>query len=216
MLMTDDRQQIAAAALAEINRRHRESRRFIAEPSQPYQASIELPGAAMPDPSRVWFAIRTNPKSERRAALGLSRKGISSFIPQSTRLVAKKGGGKELRLSPLFPRYCFVGFPDVPRFWLLRGVDGLESLVRGADHKPAEIPPAALLALWDAQAAGAFDERRKALPTFQPGDKVSGPWGDFAGEVARAKPGKRVEVLLSAFGGSVKVRVKPEQLRAAE
>lgn len=213
---------IATRALAEINRRASASR-YEAEATPEHHASCHLPGTAEVDAAMTWFVVLTNPQagSEERASWGLRRRGVASYYPRLVRDVPKRGGGREVRVSPLFVRYLFVGLDPHAGMGLgaLQGVSGLEGLVR-LGGEPATVPAAVLGQLRGLEAQGAFDMRRAAVEMrFREGQKVeitSGPFAGLVGQVARAKPGKRVEVLLSMLGGLISAQIEAGDLREAE
>ena len=181
---------------------------------------LEFPGSVWsdpPDPELSWFVVVCNPKCERKAALGLQRKGLAAYLPITIRAVTIRGK-RGVTGTPLFPRYLFVGFEGQPRFWDLRSVDGVESIVR-IDGEPIRLRSETLMAIADAEKDGAFDQtvKRAAVAAFAKGQSVEitkGPFASFIGTVARCAPDERVTVLLSMMGRASKVKVEAADLRA--
>ena len=182
----------------------------------------------------TWFVVVCNPKCERRAQLGLRRAGYQTYLPQTKRWVvhARK---KEERESPLFPRYIFIGIKPGQDFFKMRGVDGVEGLVRDGYGSPARIPapeprggeearPHPLARLLERELAGEFDFTRlpEKGPTFEPGEVVKISSGSLAGQqalVTSMLSKGRVRMLMEFLGGTIPVEVVAtdlERLEAAE
>lgn len=206
---------ISARAVTEIMERVRRAKLREARQVPMHVASSSLPGSSEVDSSLDWYALVTNPKCEAKAALGCEQMGLAAYFPRTIR-EGKVRGKKEVRVTPLFPRYVFVGFKPEQGHGLLRGVDGVESMVR-FDGQAIRISGALLHAFWSSEKAGAFDYRPKQV-RFRKGDTVKivhGAFSEFIGTVSRAKPGKRVEVMLNGlFGGQTTASIDATDLRA--
>lgn len=212
--------EVSARAVAEITRRVAESRRFLAEATPQHDVDLPLPGLARPDTSRFWFACQFNVGKGSRCAQALRRNGVVTFLPTAIRTGFVRGR-EVVYERALFARYLFLGLDRERRhFHLLRGVDGLESLVRTNGRDASVFDADALGSLWDAWQAGMFDERRTRIaPEFVPGQAVrvvNGPFGDWIGKVARAKPGERVRLMLDVAGKRVRLDVEPKDLERVE
>lgn len=172
-----------------------------------------------------WFVVVCNPKCERRAQLGLRRAGYQTYLPQTKRWVvhARK---KEERENPLFPRYLFIGLAPGQDFFKMRGVDGVEGLVRDGYGVPARIPasenrPHPLARLLEREQAGEFDFTRlpDAGPQYRPGESVrlaAGAFTDLQARVVSMLSKGRVEVLLDFMGRGTKVQMKAKELQRLE
>jgi transcriptional antiterminator RfaH len=179
----------------------------------------------------TWFVVVCNPKCERRAQLGLRRAGYQTYLPQTKRWVvhARK---KVERESPLFPRYLFIGLKSGQDFFRMRGVDGVEGLVRDGYGTPARIPapeprdgqetPVHPLArLLERELAGEFDFTRlpDPSPQYQPGEVVRltvGAFTDLQAQVVSMLSKGRVEVLLDFMGRGTRVQMKVTELQRLE
>ena len=179
----------------------------------------------------TWFVVVCNPKCEGRAQLGLRRAGYQTYLPQTKRWVthARK---KEERENPLFPRYLFIGIKPGQDFYGMRGVDGVEGLVRDGYGSPARIPapeprdgeekrPHPLARLLDRELAGEFDFTRlpDLGPQYQPGEAVriaSATLSAIQGQVAATLSKGRVDVLVEFMGRKTKVQVKATELQRLE
>lgn len=166
-----------------------------------------------------WFVVVCNPKGERRAQLGLRRAGYQTYLPQTKRWVAH-ARKKEARENPLFPRYLFLGLAEGQDFYRMRGVDGVESLVRN-DSIPIRIPAGSLAQLLDREQAGEFDFTRmpEQGPQYAPGEIVrlsTGALTDMTGHVLGMLSKGRVEVLIDFMGRGAKVQIKAAELQRLE
>ena len=54
--------------------------------------------------SLKWYVVRTEPRSEYRAAEALSKQGVEFYLPK----VVSTAEGRRAKESPLFPGYLFV------------------------------------------------------------------------------------------------------------
>lgn len=185
-------------------------------------APLDGPGSAAGvdlDADLAWFIVVTNLRSEQKAAQGLARKGLASYLPVNIRQVIRNRK-KCVRLDPLMPRYLFVGFRPQDSFWALRSVDGVESVVR-FDGDPVRVPQAIIAAFVERELAGEFDETRErasqaAFAAGQAVEVASGPFSGLVAAVTRCKAGQRVQVLLDILGRKTLASFEVEQLRAAE
>lgn len=198
------------------------TKRFQAQPTPQHDATKPLPGSAQLvdlEADLSWFIIVTNVRAERRAAIAVGRKGIASYLPHSIRWVVRNRK-RVMRIDPLMPRYCFIGFTGPANFWALKSCDGVESLVR-FDGEPVRVPVGVIAAFVERELAGEFDETRKKAPqaAFKAGQAVevaSGPFTGLVAAVTRCKPGERVHVLLDLMGRKTAMQVNVGDLRAAE
>ncbi|MEZ0169911.1 transcription termination/antitermination protein NusG [Microvirga sp. TS319] len=184
-----------------------------------YFTGTELPNHTPPETFEgfTWFVVVCNPKCERRAQLGLRRAGYQTYLPQTKRWVvhARKKEGRE---NPLFPRYLFIGLRSDQDFYKLRGVDGVEGVVRDGFGVPARIPapedrPHPLARLLERELAGEFDFTRlpDLGPQYTPGETVrltAGAFTDLQARVVSMLSKGRVEVLIDFLGRKVRLKAK--------
>jgi len=209
-----------------------EARAFLEGKSDSPGKEYHFTGTELPnhDPPETfdgmqWFVVVCNPKCERRAQLGLRRAGYQTYLPQTKRWVvhARK---KEERENPLFPRYLFIGLRPDQDFYKLRGVDGVEGVVRDGYGVPARIPapedrPHPLARILEREQAGEFDFTRlpDLGPQYQPGEAVriaSATLSAIQGQVAAMLSKGRVDVLVEFMGRMTKVQVKASELERLE
>ena len=186
-----------------------------------YFSGTELPNHDPPETFEgfMWFVVVCNLKCERRAQLGLRRAGYQTYLPQTKRWVvhARK---KEERENPLFPRYLFLGLREDQDFWKLRGVDGVECIIRN-DNRPVRVAGGLLARLPERELSGEFDFTRlpDLGPQFSPGERVrvsSETLSELQGQVAAMLSKGRVEVLVEFMGRLTKVQMKATELQRFE
>jgi transcription antitermination factor NusG len=191
----------------------------------------------------TWFVIVCNPKCERRAQLGLRRAGYQTYLPVERKYVVRSRKKVETE-NPLLPRYLFVGLKGYGEksgqdFYKLRGVDGVESVVRNEGvpmivqqpktREGQTVFPQPLSRLRDREIAGDFDHikreeeekaRRKALRAkCRPGAHVTLTNGAMRGLhaiVQKVQAGGRIEVLINFLGGVTKARMKLDEVELLE
>jgi Transcription antiterminator len=150
-------------------------------------------------------------------------RAYQTYLPQTKRWVVR-ARKKEARENPLFPRYLFIGLRSNQDFYKLRGVDGVEGVVRDGHGVPARIPasedkPHPLARLLDRELAGEFDFTRlpDVGPQYVPGEAVRlsvGAFADLTARVVSMLSKGRVEVLLDFMGRGARVRVRATDLQS--
>jgi transcription antitermination factor NusG len=170
--------------------------------------------------SNPWYAVITNPNCEHQAADNL-QEVCRPYFPRTASLV--KGGGprKLQRVSEraLFPRYVFVcnHKPGMFPFFALRGVRGVESIVR-VDGYPMPIPESVIAAIREREEAGEFDfatptppKRTMADHGLTEGQQMRIKSGPFEGWLATieglAKAGSEARLVIEMLGQVVRARV---------
>lgn len=168
----------------------------------------------------IWFVAFTNPRCERRAAAGVGARGITSYLPMRAAW-ARHAGYKTRMEHPLFPRYLFIGVPSLAQLSRLRGVDGIEGILRNGDV-PMQVPVDVIAELNTAHALGKFDATRTRpdqRPLPQPGAKlniVDGAFASFPAIVhAAGLTAGCIEVLVEIFGRRTVVKIPFAHLELA-
>ena len=132
----------------------------------------------------------------------------------------------------MFPRYLFIGLTPDQDFYRMRGVDGVEGLVRDGYGSPARVPepkqedgkpkrPHPLARLLERELAGEFDFTRlpDVGPQYQPGEVVrltAGAFADLQATVTAMLSKGRVEVVVDMLSRGVKVQLKATELQRLE
>ncbi|MBL0941276.1 MAG: transcriptional activator RfaH [Alphaproteobacteria bacterium] len=165
---------------------------------------------------KQWFAAHTQPQKEMVARKNLLAQGFEVYLPQykRTRRHARK---VETILSPLFPRYIFVGLDLEREQWRsVNGTRGISYLLMTND-RPVSVP-CGIIARLKSQ-----ENEQGLLPVeslihFMKGDSVRIVEGVFAGYTAifEKMDGKqRVALLLSFLGRETKVVLSAYAVEAA-
>lgn len=172
----------------------------------------------------AWYVVYTNIKCERRAQLGLRRKGYQTYLPFQ-KVDVRHARKIDVVEKPLLPRYLFIGLTTGQDFYHMRGVDGVESIVRN-NMVPVMIKPDHLKVIRDREAAGAFDysgaeKRRKAALVAQckPGSAVeitTGPMSGLRAIVEHVQATGHIQALIDFFGRSTPVRIGIEEVELLE
>lgn len=139
---------------------------------------------------QAWFAVRTNPRCERRAVTGLTERGFSAYLPVETRW-RRNGKERKPTENPLMVGYLFAALDEGQSIYDLRRVDGVASVV-GVNGRPVQVDPWAVLHIAASESLGAFDKTGTRHRKFEPGQKVTITVGPFKGHQAK------VEELLDA------------------
>ena len=162
-----------------------------------------------------WYVAHTRQNAEQRAVFNLTRQGFSAYLPQyrKRRRHARK---VDTVLSPLFPRYVFVGMdPEVARWRSVNGTFGVQYLVCRGDE-PAPVPDGFVEELMTHE-----DTDGAVIPVppqFNRGDRVrilDGAMADQVGYIEQMADEERVFLLLDMLGREVRIRV-PAYLLTAE
>lgn len=177
----------------------------------------------------TWYVVVCNPKSERRAQLGLRRAGYQTYLPMTKKwkIVSRQ---KQEAENPLFPRYLFLGIRSDQDFWRMQGVDGVEGILRDGYGYPVKIPhpeqkegeekrPHALQRILERETTGEFDFTREPDlgPQFKAGEKVRLEALSVAqAEVVAMLSKGRVEVLVQFMGRAAKVKMKATEVQRLE
>ena len=163
--------------------------------------------------STSWFLAQLKPNSANIANRNLKRQGFKTFLPleEETR---QRNGKFVTAIRPMFPGYIFVAFDAARGYW--RSVNSTQGITRlvSFGKEPAAVPDELI-----SQLVLRCDAEGKLLPSNQlkPGDQVAltkGPFANFAAEVEKIAPDRRVWILMEIMGGHTRVAVGVEQLRA--
>jgi transcriptional antiterminator RfaH len=148
-----------------------------------------------------WYALRTKPRQEQRAAANLRTSDIEIFLPWLTVTTPCR------RTEPLFPGYIFARFTlhqYLHRVSFTRGIAYIVSF-GGA---PAVVTDEVIATIRNHMDG---DMVRGKPAAFNPGDKVvvrSGPLQNLIGIFQREVPGcERIQILLSSIEYSPRLEV---------
>ncbi len=162
-----------------------------------------------------WYVVHTQPNSETRALLNLSRQGFESYLPlyAKQRRHARK---LEHVKRPLFPNYLFVRLdPARDRWRAVNGTFGVRYLLA---HETAPLPvPEGIVESVQARADKQGLIKLEARQ-FRPGQRVEildGPMAMNVGLFQGMSDDQRVVLLLDMLGRRVRVTLPSAGVTAA-
>lgn len=159
-----------------------------------------------------WFLAQLKPNCAKIADKNLKRQGFQTFLPMEEE-TRQRNGKLVTTMRPLFPGYIFVAFNAARGFWrTVNSTYGITRLV-SFGKEPTAVPLNLV-----AQLMMRCDAKGKLLPPklLKPGDQVTltkGPFVNFAAEVEKIAPDRRIWVLIELMGGQTRVAVGVDQLR---
>jgi transcriptional antiterminator RfaH len=162
-----------------------------------------------------WYVAFTQPNSEMRSIVHLCNQGFATYLP---RFLKRRRSGRrtEQVLSPLFPRYVFVGLDLKRQRWRsVNGTVGISHLVCQGEW-PAPLDERVIQAIADRE--GVDGLIRLAPATFKPGQVVRVTDGVFAeqfGFYEGLADRDRIRILLNLLGRKVRVMIETEAVAAA-
>jgi transcriptional antiterminator RfaH len=162
-----------------------------------------------------WFAVQTQSRSEEKAHHHLVSQGFMIYLPRYRRRV-RHARRIETVLRPLFPGYLFVQFdPEWTRWRAINGTVGVHHILTNGEL-PQRVPEAIV------QEIKAREDETGAvtlLPSsLAPGQRVrliDGPLAEVSGLFEEAQDDKRVVLLFTLMGRSVRVVASSAVVAAA-
>ncbi len=166
-------------------------------------------------PSTAWHVVYTAPQAESTARNGIQAIGFDAYMPveRTTKIMRRR---RVEVVRPLFSRYVFAGVGMGFDWQDLRGVDGVEDVLRNNDV-PSRVPVAWIDRLRKLEEFGTFDRRKNGPTPFEIGEMVRMSEGPFAGLNARIEAfvaklksstaSKRAKVLFDFLGQQTRMEV---------
>jgi transcription antitermination factor NusG len=166
----------------------------------------QLPAKSFADPEeRLWFAVYTICRHEKRVAAHFEHRAIDHYLPLYRAQHRWKDGSKALLDLPLFPSYVFAHITRNERIPLLQ-VPGVLWIVGSSASQPTPLPEPEIVAL-----RAALDRLRvEPHPLLTAGQRVrirAGVLAGFEGIVVRLKSTLRVVITLELIMQSIAVEV---------
>lgn len=172
-----------------------------------------------------WYAVFTNARCEKRAALSImdalkvadTHHDLGVYLPVETYWV-RHARRREPATRALLPRYVFVCIRE-EHMHLVRASDGVEDFVRsGGVPRPVNLY--SFSNLQAREQSGEFDSTRsdETEGPFKPDERVEVKLGKFTGwpgKVVKMTGAEKVRVLLSMFGKEHEKELDVSELRAA-
>jgi transcriptional antiterminator NusG len=176
-----------------------------------------------------WYVIRTNIKSEAKAAKELRAAGFEVYLPEyKIERFNRRRRVKIVSTLFLFPRYLFAEMP-AEAIGLARACNGVEDMLPGRPHEPRPVTTRDVLELRDAQERLLLDDTDEArrrrgetvkntLSAMRKRLKnkrvrvIDGPFASFPGTVEAVPSLERLRVLVEIFGRETPVELEPGQI----
>lgn len=164
-----------------------------------------------------WYLIYTKPLGEATARAHLARQGFEVYFPRVLQRIRRAGRWIE-QVSPLFPRYLFVGLDEQRQALApVRSTVGVAGVVKfGAQF--TTVPESVLQELRSRADPDSGMHRLQQPAQLVQGAAVridSGPFSGLEAAFEREVGTDRVMVLLNVLGQSVPVRMPLDAVRHA-
>lgn len=190
--------------------------------------SLDEADVSMPLEAPRWYAVYTQLRQEKRAALAIGDalrdrdpwRDLAVYLPCETRWV-RHARKKEIRSSPIFGRHVFVLIRE-EHMHLVKDADGVVDFLRsgGKPQVMSRHGVRRLNEIREAEEAGDYDFTRGETfdGPFTEGDRIEvalGKMSGWPGTVLRMTAENRVRVLLSMFGKEHEKELDVNEVRAA-
>ena len=186
-------------------------------------ASAPLPAAPLPGdatsqvprelkrPEKIWYAVYTNSRAEKRVHERLLEQGIESFLPLQKTL-RQWSDRKKLVERPLISSYVFVKIIQ-REYFTVRKTEGVVKFIM-IQGKPVPIPEAQITNL--RILCGSDAEVEVSADVYEKGDQVEVTVGSLAGlrgELIRVGRKHKVVIRIIQPGMNLTVDIKTNAIR---
>ena len=170
----------------------------------------------------AWYVVRCVSRQERRVVQELEDLGLVAYCPFEIRW-AKHAKRKASVSRALFPGYVFAVLPDGQSVYQAESIRLVRDIMRSESGSLLQASAASIRGLFLAEIFHTFDETweppkvkgRRYSHRWKRGERVTisrGPFEGYAGEIARTRGARRVELLISVFGRTQEVVVETSHL----
>lgn len=188
------------------------------------------------DPTKHWFVVRSQIRSEEKAASSIRLAGFDVYLPRQRLEKKHRRNNTYSEVErPLMPGYLFVGFTSFAKhFGMVRDCDGVYKLLE-VQGEPIQVPSQSVVEIQCAEIDMRFDDTRKARihrreeaktrkatteMTFPAGKSVNvidpKHWAaTFSGVVEEVTKTGNVKALVYLFGRATSVEFEAGQLKPA-
>jgi len=167
--------------------------------------------------SLAWYIVKSKPREEAKARLGLLEQRYEVFMPMCC--VEKKRNGKvESVYEPLYPCYMFVGLNERQPFRPILNTRGVAYVLRSVSGDATRVRPEVLRALASRMGDAGFIDMRSPAVKWAPGQHLritEGPMAGFIGKFLSECSKERVRVLLGFLGAERPLEFEAKALEAA-
>lgn len=166
--------------------------------------------------AKQWFAVYTNPRAEKKAALALAQQGIDHYLPLQVTLKQWSDRKKKVE-EPLFKSYLFVHVDMSKDFYPVLNTRGIVKFVKiGQELTPVRDEVIAALQL---SLTHYHDIRIQDHTTFtsqQPVTVVAGPLKGFSGVVVHQEGNHYFAILIEQLAAGALIKIPSAYLKALE
>ena len=188
------------------------------------------------DPTKHWFVVRSQIRSEEKAASSIRLAGFDVYLPRQRLEKKHRRTNTYSEVErPLMPGYLFVGFTSFAKhFGMVRDCDGVYKLLE-VQGEPIQVPSQSVVEIQCAEIDMRFDDTRAARihrgeeektrkatikKRFPAGATVivadeGSLWADWTGTVEGVTKTGNVTALIELFGRLTKVEFEAGQLKPA-
>ncbi len=154
-----------------------------------------------------WYAIHTKPRSEKKTAGHLSKKGIEFFLPLQKTLKQWSDRKKWVEI-PLINSYIFIK-TDLSNYYDILSTPGIVKII-GFEGKPVPIPDSQIAVLkiiiQEKIEAGVTEE---VIPEGKKVEILFGPMKGIIGELLSYRGKKTVVIRLENINTSIQLNIPP-------
>src|SRR5262249_13185010 len=156
----------------------------------------------------LWYVARARRNMEKYAAEAIEELDIATYVPL---LIYRNAKGVR-RSAPVFRPYLFVNLDlGDPNWKRVRYAKHVEAVI-SHNQRPVRVPDQDINIIRIAEIAGVYDLTRCQETMADGGDRllildvgkvvrvINGPFAGLIGEVRRATPRRRVEILFAMLG----------------
>ena len=158
-----------------------------------------------------WYALKTKPRSEKRAYNYLERHGIKTFLPWMETSQFNAGNGSK-KVKPLFPGYLFTQFDIQQNYSLVKWGKGVNKIL-GFGKYPTPLADEVIAIIKDRTDENNIVKKAYNLIENEQIRITSGPLKDLLGIFDRwISDSGRVRILLNLIGYQPKVELHYSQV----
>ena len=163
---------------------------------------------------KIWYALYTKSRNEKKAHSALVSSGIESFLPLIKNLKQWSDRKKWVE-EPLFRSYLFVNI-TASEYYKVLGTYGVVRYIT-FEGKAVSVPPQQILAI--KQYINAEEIIHKADTNFDVGDKVEifrGSLKGLYGNLVKIQGKQKVRIEIESIGNSITLTIPQSYLRILE
>jgi transcription antitermination factor NusG len=184
------------------------------EETQSQTAKTMMPPKELKKPEKVWYAVYTNSRAEKRVNDRISELGIETFLPLQ-KTIRQWSDRKKVIEKPLISSYIFVKI--IPRdYFTVRKIEGVVKFIM-IQGKPVPIPETQITNL--RILCGSDAEVEVSADVYEKGDLVEVTVGSLTGlrgELIRAGRKHKVVIRIIQPGMNLTVDIKTNAIRKLE